>query len=251
MPKKLSIYEAIAYEEANTEHGNQFSLKVLYEHLLQRNAYNMCKGPFGGYNLSSNQSPHEYICVQSMDGMLSIYEYESYSLSCFLPKVLIPGPLKYILKTDSFVTVSSSWELESYRYQTLASSAKTYERNQDNSGIKLKKILPEYTFNLGEAAIDIEIINQVSSSGQSVFSILVLGERNLYCLTETCVLKFMKKFDYNPSCFCVYPLMLSGNASSNAINYIIGTHSKLLFVCEDVKVKWAAQVDQVILNLLI
>lgn len=204
----------------------------------------MCKGPFGGYNISSNSQPHEYICVQSMDGMLSVYEYESYSLSCFLPKVLIPGPLKYVPKTDSFITVSSSWELESYRYQVLASSAKTYERNQDNTGVKLKKILPEYTYNLGEAAIDIEIINQTSSStGQSLCTILVLGERNLYCLSDSCVLKFMKKFDFNPSCFCAYPI-ISGN-SSNAINYIIGTHSKLLFVCEDVKVKWAAQVDQV------
>ncbi len=205
----------------------------------------MCKGPFGGYNLSSTSSPHEYICVQSMDGMLSVYEYESYSLSCFLPKVLIPGPLKYVSKTDSFITVSSSWELESYRYQVLASSAKTYERNQDNTGVKLKKILPEYTYNLGEAAIDIEIVNQ----GSSICSIIILGERNLYCLSDTCVLKFMKKLDYNPSCFCAYPI-LSGNSNSNsntnAINYIIGTHSKLLFVCEDVKVKWAAQVDQVI-----
>ena len=84
----------------------------------------MCKGPFGG--MSSNSEPHEYICVQSMDGMLSVFEYESFSLSCFIPKVLIPAPLKYIAKTDCFVTVSSSWELETYNYQTLATSAKTF-----------------------------------------------------------------------------------------------------------------------------
>ncbi len=210
----------------------------------------MCKGPFGGYSLSSQSPPHEYICVQSMDGMLSVFEYESFSLSCFLPKVLIPGPLKYMPKTDSFITVSSSWELESYRYQVLASSAKTYERNQDNTGgVKLKKILPEYTYNLGEAAIDIEIINhQTSSSGQSVCSILILGERNLYCLSDTCVLKYMKKFDYNPSCFCAYQMLSPNAANSNSINFIIATHSKLLYVCEDVKVKWAAQVDQVSFN---
>lgn len=215
----------------------------MYEHLLQRHAYNMCKGPFGGYNMSSNSQPHEYICVQSMDGMLSIYEYESYSLSCFLPKVLIPGPLKYLPKSDSFLTVSSSWELESYKYQVLASSAKTFDRNQESNSAKMKKILPEYTYNLGEAALDIEIVNQVSSNGQQVCLILILGERNLYCLTETCSLKFMKKFDFNPSCFCAYTIL--SNTSSNAINYIIGTHSKVIIVCEDVKVKWAAQIDQV------
>ena len=192
----------------------------------------MCKGSFGGVNPSSE--PHEYICVQSMDGMLSVFEYESYSLSCFLPKVLIPGPFKYVLRTDSFITVSSSWELESYRYQVLATSAKTYEReNKANS--KLKRILPEYTFNLGEAALDIEVVEANDSC-----SIVILGERNLYCLTECCVLKFMKKFELNPSCFCTYPVLSSTSA---AIHYIVATHSKLLFVHEDIKVKWAAQVD--------
>ena len=199
----------------------------------------MCKGSFGGVNHSSNMGPHEYICVQSMDGMLSIFEYESYSLSCFLPKVLLPGPFKYVPKTDSFITVSSNWELESYRYQNLATSAKSFERSSDSTNVKLKKVLPEYTYNIGESALDIEVLE----SGGSNCSILILGERNLYCFTETCTLKFMKKFDLNPSCFCAY--VINNSSNSNNINYIIATHSKVLFVHEDVKVKWAAQVDHI------
>ena len=201
----------------------------------------MCKGSFGGTsNLSTNTEAHEYICVQSMDGMLSVYEYESFSLSCFLPKVLIPGPFKYISKTDSFVTISSSWELESYRYQTLATSTKSYERKSNDTNAKQKRVLPEYTFNLGEAALDIDIVNNGTAC-----TILVLGERNLFCLTETCILKYMKKFDYNPSCFCAYPIISSnGNTqNSNSINFLVATHSKILFVHEDVKVKWAAQLE--------
>lgn len=209
----------------------------------------MCKGPFGGINHMTNTEPHEYICVQSMDGMLSIFEYESFSLSCFLPKVLIPGPFKYIPKTDSFVTVSSSWELEMYKYQTLATSAKTFERKSGETvaqSSKSKRILAEYTYNIGESALDIEVLTS-TTHGQTTCSILVLGERNLYCFNDTCILKYMKKFDYNPSAFCVYPVYSkNGNIlNTNSINYIVATHSKLLFIHEDVKVKWAAQVNHV------
>ena len=183
----------------------------------------MCKGAFGGVNsLTSSTEPHEYICVQSMDGMLSVFEYESFSLSCFLPKVLIPGPFKYMPKTDSFITVNSSWELESYKYQILATSATTLERkNNENSNAKQKKILPEFTYNLGEAALDIDIV--LNSSSTSSCSILVLGERNLYCFSDSCVLRYMKKFDYNPSCFCAYPIISS---SSEAINSGSGNAKK-------------------------
>ena len=222
-------------------HGNQYTLKFIYEHVLQRTAYNMCKGSFGGITSSSADSAHEYLCVQSIDGMLSIYEYESFSISCILPKVLIPGPFRYVPKTDSFVTVSSSWELESYKYQTLATSAKSFERNaSETTGTKLKRLLPEHTYNIGEAALDLDIVTQ--SNGQCFF--VVLGERSLYCFSETCALKYMKKFDYNPSAFCVYPI-IGANAQPTSLSFIVATHSKVLFVHQDVKVRWAAQVDHV------
>lgn len=57
----------------------------------------------------------DFICVQSMDGTVSIFEQESFSFSRFLPGALLPGPLKYIPKLDSFVTASSSWQLECYK----------------------------------------------------------------------------------------------------------------------------------------
>ncbi len=216
------------------EHGNQYSVKLVYEHMLERSAFNMCKGSFGSGHTNShaNHNSHEYICVQSMDGMLSIFEHESFSLSFLLPKVLIPGPFKYVAKTDSFVTVSSSWELDTYRYQVLATSSSA------SSTAKAKRVQPEYSFNLGEAVIDLEVITVNNQC-----SILVLGERNLFCLSETCVLRFMKKFDFNPSAFCAYP---NGKATSNgSLNFLIATHSKVLFVHEDVRVKWAAQLQNV------
>ena len=58
----------------------------------------------------------DFICVQSMDGTLSVYEQESFSFTRFLPDSLLPGPLAYVAASDSFVTVSSARNIESYKW---------------------------------------------------------------------------------------------------------------------------------------
>src|SRR4051812_29060443 len=62
----------------------------------------------------------DFICVQSLDGTLSVYEQESFAFTRFLPGALLPAPLAYAPSSDSFVTVSSAWQLESYKYINLA-----------------------------------------------------------------------------------------------------------------------------------
>lgn len=57
----------------------------------------------------------DLICIQSMDGMLMLFEQESYAFGRFLPGFLLPGPLTYSSRTDSFITVSSSRQVESYK----------------------------------------------------------------------------------------------------------------------------------------
>lgn len=57
----------------------------------------------------------DFICVQSMDGTLSVYEQESFSFTRFLPDSLLPGPICYVAATDSFVTISSARNIESYK----------------------------------------------------------------------------------------------------------------------------------------
>lgn len=88
--------------------GAQNSLTLMYEHKLKRSAANMVIGPFGG---SANR---DFICIQSLDGMLLFYEQECFAFCCFLPNFLIPGPLIFNKRTDSFITFSSKWCIESY-----------------------------------------------------------------------------------------------------------------------------------------
>lgn len=63
------------------------------------------------------------------------------------------------------------------------------------------KIFSEWLYNLGESVIDIQVINDLVNRETWI---MVLGEKNLFCLTESGTLKFMKKLDFCPICIHSY-----------------------------------------------
>ncbi|KAM6282152.1 protein PTHB1 isoform 2-T3 [Porphyrio hochstetteri] len=229
--RKLSVY-AVSGTLGNVEHGNQYQIKLMYEHNLQRTACNMTYGPFGGVK------GRDLICIQSMDGMLMLFEQESYAFGRFLPGFLLPGPLAYSSRTDSFITVSSCQQVESYKYQVLAFATDADER-QETEQQKLgsgKRLVVDWVLNIGEQALDICIV----SFNQTVSSVFVLGERNFFCLKDNGQIRFMKKLDYSPSCFIPYCSVKEGT-----INTLVGNHGKMLNVYQDVTLKWAAQLPHI------
>jgi Bardet-Biedl syndrome 9 protein len=63
-----------------------------------------------------------------------------------------------------------------------------------------RKVTAEWAYNIGEAALDIVAVTWANS----YCDILVLGERNLFCLKDNGTLKFMKRLEYKPRCFHTY-----------------------------------------------
>uniref|UniRef100_A0A4W5RT64 Bardet-Biedl syndrome 9 n=1 Tax=Hucho hucho TaxID=62062 RepID=A0A4W5RT64_9TELE len=228
-PRKLSVY-SISGTAGNVEHGVQYQLKRVYEHNLQRTACNMTYGTFGGV------TDHHSLCIQSMDGMLMFFEQESYAFGRFLPGFLLPGPLCYCSRTDTFLTVSSARQVESYRYETLAvaTDAETRQDAEQHSKTAGKRLTADWTLVLGEQALDLS----VPSFSPSSSSIFVCGERNLYCLKDNGHIRFMKKLEYNPSCFLPY-----SSVSEGTTNTLVGNHNNMLLVYQDVTLKWAAQLS--------
>ncbi|XP_065439831.1 protein PTHB1 isoform X5 [Chrysemys picta bellii] len=228
--RKLCVY-AVSGTLGNVEHGNQYHIKLMYEHNLQRTACNMTYGPFGGVK------GRDLICIQSMDGMLMLFEQESYAFGRFLPGFLLPGPLTYSSRTDSFITVSSGQQVESYKYQVLAFATDADER-QETEQQKMssgKRLVMDWVLNIGEQALDICVVsfNQTSS-------VFVLGERNFFCLKDNGQIRFMKKLDCSPSCFLPYC-----SVSEGTINTLVGNHNNMLHVYQDVTLKWATQLPHV------
>uniref|UniRef100_F7DMU6 PTHB1 N-terminal domain-containing protein n=1 Tax=Monodelphis domestica TaxID=13616 RepID=F7DMU6_MONDO len=183
-------------------------------------------------------SGRDLICIQSMDGMLMLFEQESYAFGRFLPGFLLPGPLTYSSRTDSFITVSSCRHVESYKYQVLA-FATDADKRQDSEQQKLgsgKRLVVDWTLNIGEQALDICIV----SFNQSSSSVFVLGERNFFCLKDNGQIRFMKKLDCSPSCFLPYC-----SVSEGSINTLVGNHNNMLHIYQDVTLKWATQLPHV------
>ncbi|XP_041513049.1 protein PTHB1 isoform X3 [Microtus oregoni] len=229
--RKLCVY-SVSGTLGNVDHGNQYQIKLMYEHHLQRTACNMTYGPFGGIK------GRDLICIQSMDGMLMVFEQESYAFGRFLPGSLLPGPLAYSARTDSFITVSSCRQVESYKYQVLA-FATDADKKQETEQQKLgsgKRLVVDWTLNIGEQALDICII----PFNQSASSVFVLGERNFFCLKDNGQIRFMKKLDCSPSCFLPYC-----SVSEGTVNTLIGNHDHMLHVYQDVTLKWATQLPHV------
>lgn len=229
--RKLCVY-SVSGTLGNVDHGNQYQIKLMYEHHLQRTACNMTYGPFGGIK------GRDLICIQSMDGMLMVFEQESYAFGRFLPGSLLPGPLAYSARTDSFITVSSCRQVESYKYQVLA-FATDADKKQETEQQKLgsgKRLVVDWTLNIGEQALDICIV----SFNQSASSVFVLGERNFFCLKDNGQIRFMKKLDCSPSCFLPYC-----SVSEGTVNTLIGNHDHMLHVYQDVTLKWATQLPHV------
>ena len=106
----LSIY-SLERGKGKIQEFENYKLQLLYQHNLSRSAYSLTIGPFG------RVKNRDFMCVQSIDGTLNLFEQESFSFSRFLPGFLLPGPIEYAKRTDSFVTVSSSHQLESYRFK--------------------------------------------------------------------------------------------------------------------------------------
>ena len=86
-PRCLAVYSVSAVAQPGSPGSNAqyYSLTLAYEHQLERPACNMVHGAFGG------TYGHELICVQSMDGLLTVIEQDRINLERKLSRFLLPG----------------------------------------------------------------------------------------------------------------------------------------------------------------
>lgn len=190
-PKSVTVF-ALTTKEGATAHGNQNSLQLIYEHKLRRSAFSFLVGPFGG---SQNR---DFLCVQSLDGLLTFFEQESFSFCCFLPDFLLPGPFGYLFRADVFLVSSSDWCLHAYRYKKLSEAGQN-SCLEDEAGRKAEGC---WELNLGESLVDLRVVKHACGKE----TVVALGERNFYGVSEGGKVLFMKHLEYSPLCFSSYVL---------------------------------------------
>ena len=238
-----------------------YSLGKLFEHALERPAHSMVHGPFGGVQ------GWDLICVQSMDGLLTITERETVAFQRVLPNFVVPGPLCYIPATDSLLTCNSAFELECYSYQVLAaaSSATAHSRGGGGSlpslggaggeregdkdlrtgGTKLtqvKKLQADWRFTLGERALEISSAVFTKTLHATEVDLIIMGEHSLFVLSQNGALKSNRQLEFLPMACCVNTLP-AREGSRSAQNLLVATHTGSLMVYQDTKLMWAAKHD--------
>ncbi|KAL6448315.1 hypothetical protein ACFW04_000339 [Cataglyphis niger] len=218
---KLIIY-SIVLNEGSDEHGDRCDLEAVYEHLLPRFPASLTTGPFGGVR------GRDFLCVQCLDSTLLFYEQETPTFSLVLGNRLLPEPIVYISRNDVFVTSSSSWSLECYRYKSMAEFG-----SKDRGEGKPRNLEPDWSYNIGEAVLDIDAVTLSSFE----VGILVLGEKNLYCLKDNCVsLKYAKRFEYKALCFQAYVIEPDGK-----LMVLVIADTSTMMIYEGTTLKWSAQ----------
>ncbi|KAG5900310.1 hypothetical protein JTB14_026318 [Gonioctena quinquepunctata] len=218
-PKFLSVFN-FKVKEGVAEHGTQHILERVYDHQVRTSA-SITIGPFGG---TQNR---DFICVQSLDGMLSFFEQENFNFSCYLPDCLLPSPISYVTRTDSFVTGDANWQISAYKYNYLSENGQKSVKNAGDT----TKLTYDWCYNLGETIIDISVIEDAVNKQSSI---MILGEKNLFCLNDRGRIKFMKRLEYSPICFDIY---LVGD---NILSLVVSETNTLL-IYQNTTLKWSSK----------
>lgn len=96
-------------------------------------------------------------------------------------------------------------------------AAFSYKRLSENGHNSIQtdtvgtKFDADWFYNIGENILDMSVVETETNET----SLVILGEKNLYCLTDIGKLKFMKRFDFSPQCFQPFYIskifVISGN----------------------------------------
>uniref|UniRef100_A0A182RDK8 Protein PTHB1 n=1 Tax=Anopheles funestus TaxID=62324 RepID=A0A182RDK8_ANOFN len=222
-PTKLSIYQIVTIDGL-ADHGDHTLLVTLCDHPLSKPAFSLCHGPFGGVK------GRDFLCVQHLDGSLRFFEQDGISYERTLATDRhIPSPMHYLQRVDCFVTVAPSWVLECYRYQDIAEALETLRRHD-----------PIWSLCVGEYALDLQV-HQISNT-ESV--VVILGENNLLCVSDTGKVRFVKKLDYSPICFHTFVTGWYWEPGARLMLAVVSESGSLLLYESD-QIIWSAQLGDI------
>jgi len=212
----------------------------MYDHPQDRPASNFVVGAFG------SAYGKDFVCVQSMDGLLSFFEQEVRTFSILRADFLLPGPIVYNAKTDALVTASATREIMAYQYTEMAASASAANPGDGESSLtQFKKLQVAWSVSIGETCLDIQVGRVSPNLAPGQQDIVVLGVRTLLFLKDNGAIRSQKRMDYSPLAMTLYPLPESAAVASGSHGLIISSSSNSLLVYHGMTLMWAAKTDTI------
>ena len=200
-PRALCVYQISQPSLASDDAAPFLEMQKLFSHLIPHTAANMTSGQFGG------TFGTDAILVQAFDGQVYIFEGSQQFHTTFFEDFLVPGPIVYLPSTDSFITCSSAYELQSYSYSSIIQSSQVKSdvaagaSSQDLA--KQKAPSPRWSLVMGELAVDLVLDQRQASKGHDS-DIVVVGERTILICTQDGQLKSQRRLDYHPAAAVSY-----------------------------------------------
>ena len=198
--------------------------KTFYEYKLARNGFNFCLGRIGERN-------YDLVFIQSIDGVISIYEQDHLINSVSLSEVIFPGPIDFLSRKDYFVVANTAYEVECYSYNNLATIKESDER----------KISTVWVANIGELVKEIKILNNNITKKQEI---LILSETMLSLLDSNGKFLFQKKLDFEPMSLHAYNVEDPNFSQGKGLNcmYMISSCSDHILVYKSSSLAWAVKI---------
>lgn len=200
-----------------------YKLNTHFSLSLSSSSYNMTAGQFGNSN-------HDLVCVQSLDGRLTLLDNTKVLLAGSIPadQFLIPGCLAYCSEGDQLITNNSSLFLMSYSFPTLVHA---FESNANHFSVSSLK--PTWAFNVGEDVVDLTVCKKSDTQR----TIVVLCSYSLYCFTALGVCCASRRLDVEAISLTSYRV-----PSLNLDHYLVGTCTGLINVYSGAEVLWGAHI---------
>ncbi|KPI90841.1 hypothetical protein ABL78_0074 [Leptomonas seymouri] len=233
---------ATEMHQPHRELSTFYTLTVHSQLHLGHTAYNFVSGNFG-------RIEYNMVCVQSMDGLLTIADHRCILYRSFFPRnqFLLPGPLAYSAYRDTLLTCNSSMFLLCYSYSSIVNNtidlgdsehgAAALSLTSEMEATRSSNLRPLWAFNLGEDAVDIAVCRLTRGLSSEQMDIIVLCSTTLYILNETGVPRTIRRLDVEAASLCVYPL-----PEIQHDNLLVGTFDGLVQVYSDTEMEWSAAV---------
>jgi len=239
-PRRLSVYEVHSQSSLGTYH----TLAKVFEHQLDRNAFNMTHGRFGAG--AQGTAGRESICVQSIDGTITVFEGESLAFTRVLNNFLIPGPWLFSQRMDCFYTFSSTFEVCCFKHAslTLAQSDDAAGGGRDGqpAAQSQRKVSPDWSVVVGEHVVDMRMARFTKNLPPNQMDVVVLGLQTLYALREGGGIRFQRRLDMQPSCLCVYNAGSGVDLSTGGQdNLIVCSATGAMMIFREATLIWSAR----------
>ena len=203
------------------------TLKLCFDHKLKFNGHNFTKGRIGDRN-------YDIVFIQSTDGAISIYEQDSLINIVSFTEVIFPGAIGFLSNKDSFIISNTSYEVECYNYNNLATTKKTSSQGQD-------RITHQWKANIGELTKDIQIIYNTLTKKEEIVS---LSETLLNLIDSNGRITYQRKLDFEPMTFKVYNITDEKYVQNKIFDLMcmIATSANHILIYKGINLAWAVKV---------